>query len=961
MENYPKKEEQILEFWQKEKIFEKCQKMREDAPIFSFYDGPPFASGSPHYGHILASVLKDTVLRYFTMCGYNVPRSIGWDCHGLPVENLVEKKLQIKTKKDILNLGKDEYGSIEKFNSLCRENVFECIDEWKKTFLRLGRWVSYEDQYTTLNNSYIESVWWVFKELYKKGLIYKDYKVAPYCARCGTPLSNFEVNLGYKDIDDNSLYLKFALEKEPNCYFLAWTTTPWTLPANTALAIRPDVYYQKLYFKDESYIFVETKRNILENTLIEGKKPIKKERILGKKLVGIKYKPLYPQKIKQGYFTVAGDFVETEEGTGIVHIAPAFGEDDMNVGKKYNLDILITVDENGQVKGENLPGEGLWIKDADKKIIEDLKKKNLILKEEKITHTYPFCWRCDWPLLYYPIEAFYVKVSKIKKELVFNNLSIPLKDRNNRQHKGIHWVPAHLKRGRFGKWLSGARDWAISRNRFWGAPLPIWECQKCGNMKVIGSRKELIQDINDLHRPYIDKIFFECEKCGGIMKRREEIFDCWFESGSMPYASFHYPFENKKECEKRFPADFIVEGLDQTRGWFYTLHVLSTILFHKPAYKNVFVNGLILDSQGKKLSKKLRNYPEPDKIFNSYGADSLRYWLLSEVPAGESMNFSEELVQVSYRNIVSTLQNVANFVELYLGKTLWQENFSHLHILDKWILSSLYSLEKDVQKCFRTYDLRLATRKVGQFIQDLSLIYVRFSRERIRNDKNAQEVLIFVLINFSKILAPFTPFLSEDIYQRTIKICQNKNFPQSVHLCSWPKIKSSYYSPRVLEEIKLVTDIIALGRAGREEANLPIRQPLAKIIINKKLSSSAKEIIAKELNLKEVREGEEKKDKNFIFKESKNIKIALDININSELKEEGQVRQLIRLINDLRKKEGLTIKDEVILEISTEDEEMKKIIKKYEKMICHKVIATQITLVDSLGGQSPKINLRKPA
>jgi len=961
MKDYPKTEEKILDFWEKKKIFEKCQKARENSPIFSFYDGPPFASGSPHYGHILASVLKDIVLRYFTMAGFKVPRLIGWDCHGLPVENLIEKKLNLKSKKDVLSIEKDAYSSIEKFNRLCRQSVFQCIDEWKETFRRIGRWVSYKEQYVTLDNNYIESVWWVFSQLYKKGLIYKDFKVTPYCPRCGTPLSNFEVNLGYRDTKETSIYLKFAIKNEPNTYFLVWTTTPWTLPANLALAVNPDAYYLKAYFDNEVYVFAEnTAKNIFKNSPLEGRKPTKTQRILGKKLLGTNYQPLYPQKTKKkAYFVILGDFVSVEEGTGIVHIAPAFGEDDMNIGKKYNLDVLITVDESGRIRGNGLPGEKLFVKQADPEIIKDLEEKNVLFKKEKIVHAYPFCWRCDSPLLYYPIEAWYVNVLKIKEQLIQNNFSKPLKDANGREHKGIHWVPSHLKRGRFGKWLEGARDWAISRNRFWGAPLPIWECEKCSHIKVIGTKKELQKDIPDLHRPFIDKVFFKCEKCGGRMRRREEVFDCWFESGSMPYASFHYPFENRKKWKESFPADFIVEGLDQTRGWFYTLHVLATALFDSPAFKNVFVNGLILDAQGKKLSKKLKNYPEPQEIFDQYGADSLRYWLVAEVPPAGESSFSEKAVQDSFRNIVLTVENVVSFFELYIKSVSWEDNFSGLHVLDKWILSRLYCLEKNIRTFIQSYNLRLAMRQIGEFIQSLSLWYLRLSRGRLREDKNAQKVLAYTLVNFSKILAPFLPFLAEDVYQRVKKRCEGKVFSESVHLCNWPKIKRSYYFQEIIEEMSYAEEVVSLGRAARKEANLPNRQPLEAIIVNRKFSPSFQEIISQELNLKKVKTANVKEGKNLILKEGKNLKIALDILLTPQLREEGEVRQFIRLINGLRKEKNLTIEDKIVLDLFTEDKEFAHIASKYKDIICSKVLANQIEFKKSIDKRYfSKINIQ---
>src|SRR3989344_5921145 len=587
--DFPKLEHDILEYWKKNKIFEKSLEKRKKEKKFTFYDGPPFATGLPHYGHILAMTIKDAVTRYKTMQGFYVPRRLGWDCHGLPVEYEVEKEFTISGKKQIEEMG------VDKFCDACRNIVFRYTTEWEKTIDRMGRWADKKNTYATMDLFYMESILWVFKAIWDKGLIYKGLKSMPYCPRCGTPLSNFETNQGYKDnVLDPSVFVKFELKDKPETYLLVWTTTPWTLPGNAALALNPKIKYIKVQAGDQKLILAKERLSVL------GRKYKILEELKTQDLVGKTYKPLYefikPEKDKKYFVVLLANFVSTEDGTGIVHIAPAFGEDDLNLGLKENLQIIQVVNERGEFIDAVKPWAGVFVKKADKRITEDLKNRGLLYKEEIIYHTYPFCWRCETPLIYYAISTWFISVSEIRDKLVKNN-------------EKIHWMPAHIKKGRFGKWLEKAKDWAISRNRFWGAPIPLWYCKKCQKYIPIGSLNELEEKkigdvkITDLHRPFIDKIKIKC-KCGGEAIRVSEVLDCWFESGSMPYAQDHYPFENKEEFEKNFPADFIAEGLDQTRGWFYTLHVLATLLFDKPAFKNCIVNGIVLDKEGKKLSKR---------------------------------------------------------------------------------------------------------------------------------------------------------------------------------------------------------------------------------------------------------------------------------------------------------------------------------------------------------------------
>ncbi|MFA5368866.1 MAG: isoleucine--tRNA ligase, partial [Candidatus Paceibacterota bacterium] len=743
-------EEKTLDFWKEKNIFHKSIENRKNAPFYSFYDGPPFATGKPHYGHILGTTLKDSVLRYWTMKGYQVPRRVGWDCHGLPIENLIEKEMGVKNKKEIEEMG------IQKFNDACRVSVFTCVSDFEETLQRVGRWADYEDAYATLENNYIESVWWVLKQLWNKDLVKKNYRVSPYCPRCGTTLANFEVNQGYKEIKDMSLYVKFKIKdaRFEGVSFLVWTTTPWTLPGNVALAVNTEMDYCVIENNDEKYILAKERLSI-----IEGEYNVINQ-LKGKDLVGIKYEPMFSylkdlelENIDKAFQVLSGEFVTAEDGTGIVHINPMHGEEDSALGQKCNLPTYHLVNELGEFKNEANELKGLSTKDANKKITDELKELNIVYKQELITHDYPHCWRCDSPLLYYAIESWYILVTKIKEQMIANN-------------EKIHWVPGHIKEGRFGKWIEGARDWDFVRNRFWGAPIPIWECDNCKEKICIGSIEELNKatveknNLKDLHRPYIDEIKLKCEKCGNEMSRISGVFDCWFESGSMPYAQWHYPFENKELVEKTYPADFIAEGLDQTRGWFYTLHVLATALTlddiglgkNKPAFKNVIVNGLVLDDRGRKLSKKLKNYPDPQVVFDKYGADALRYFLLASTNIGEEYRFSEDKVKEVWRKVIAGLSNCYAFYETYKGDVKPAEGRDSENILDKWIFSKLENLNKEVDKWMGKYELTKATRLFGDFIDDFSNWHIRRSRRRfqkpetIKEKQEAVQVLHFVLL-----------------------------------------------------------------------------------------------------------------------------------------------------------------------------------------------------------------------
>lgn len=897
------KEEKILEFWEKEDIFRKSIENRKDSPFFSFYDGPPFATGKPHYGHVLATTIKDTVLRYWTMKGFQVPRRVGWDCHGLPVENLIEKELGIKNKKEIEQMG------IQKFNDHCKDAVFSCTTDWLTTLRRVGRWADYSNAYSTMDSNYTESVWWVFRQLWEKDLVSRNYRVSPYCPRCSTTLSNFEVNQGYKETRDKSVYVKFKIEdgkQFEDAYFLVWTTTPWTLPGNVALAINKDLEYSHIKTIDNEELVLLTDRL----SVVEKEYKILKK-FKGKDLIGLKYEPIFDylkkvEKIDNAFKVFSGDFVSNEDGTGIVHINPMYGEDDFNLGKEHDLPFFHTVDTAGKFKKEVEDFEGQFVKDADPKIIESLKEREILFKEELVVHEYPYCWRCDTPLLYYAIESWYVLVTKIKDKLIKNN-------------EKIHWVPGHLKEGRFGKWLEGARDWDISRSRFWGAPIPIWECRDCKQRMAIGSIEELKKnaikeyDLKDLHLPYIDEVILKCPECGKEMKRTPEVFDCWFESGSMPYAQWHYPFENKDLVEKTYPADFIAEGLDQTRGWFYTLHILAAALTmddiglgkDNPAFKNVVVNGLVLDDKGRKLSKKLKNYPDMTDVFEKYGADPLRFFLLSSTNIGEEYRFSEDKVKEVWRKVISGLDNCYTFFETYKGEGV-KENLKTDNVLDKWILSKIEGLNGDVNKWMDKYELTKASRLFNDFIDDLSNWYIRRSRRRFQKPETEKEkeeasnTLYYILFKLSKLMAPFTPFITEEIYLKL----KNEG-KESVHLCDYPEPDKELIDGKLEEAMQEARDIVNLALSERQKAGIKVRQVLSSLKVkgfktDLKCTPEIIELIKDEVNVKQV-----------MLDIDMEEQVELDTEITPELKEEGDVREVIRYIQQMRKEMKLVPEDTI--------------------------------------------------
>lgn len=1022
-QNFSKLETEELKFWEKNKIFDKSVSQRETNKKYVFFDGPPFANGLPHYGHILANVLKDAVVRYFAMKGYYVPRVNGWDCHGLPVEYEIEKELKISGRKQI-----QDYG-IEKFNDSCRESVFRYTDEWEKTLKRIGRWVDFEHSYATLNTPYMESIWWVFKQIWDKGMVYQGYKSMHICPRCETPLSNFEVTQGYKDVTDLSITIKFFLENEGRLKLikkfnlkadakiavLAWTTTPWTLPGNTALAVGPKIEYALVNAEGANEFYIVAK-NLVDRIFAQQKFAIIGD-LRATDLEEMRYIPLfdfYKNKAgATGYKIVLADFVATEEGTGVVHCAPAFGEDDYAISQKKNLPVIQHVGIDGNFAKETGKYAGKFAKALDLTLTDDLAASGQVFKKENVRHSYPHCWRCDTPLLNYSTKSWFIRVTDVKKDLIKNN-------------KKIHWQPSHIGPGRFGKWLEEARDWAISRNRYWGCPIPIWECS-CGNKVCIGSIEELKKmsggrvpmrkgEVN-LHIPYIDEIKFKCSKCGGGMKRISEVLDCWFESGAMPYAQLHYPFENKNDFENNFPAHFIAEGLDQTRGWFYTLHILSTILFSSPAFKNVIVNGILLAEDGEKLSKRKKNYPDPHVIFETKGVDALRFFLLSSnATLAEDVRFSERHIDEILKQFLLPLWNTYSFFVMYANIDKYRPGTQHKayskNLLDKWILSELNSLIVEVTENFDDYNLMKASRPMIAFVDNLSNWYVRRSRRRFWKSENdtdkfeAYETLYAVLVTLSKIIAPITPFIADEIYKNLTR--DLKNGRESVHLEDWPKPNKKLIDSALNEEMRIVRLIVNLGLSCRSRGNIKVRQPLHKLQIalpnSVKTSkiSSYKDIILEELNVKNIefikeigenikqvitvnprvigpkygadtqkiinacKEGKfelasdgklraagyELESTEFgigyvgtagMNVESANgITVLLDSHIDKDLLFEGYAREIVRAIQEMRKKAAYNVSDRIYIFVESADKELSDAITKFADYIKRETLAIEL-------------------
>lgn len=953
---FPKMEEEVSKFWEEQKIFEKSVEREAKNGDYIFYDGPPFATGTPHYGHIVASTMKDVVPRYWTMRGYRVERKWGWDCHGLPIENIAEKELGIKRKKEIAEMG------VEKFNEFCRSKVLSYVAEWEKVIKKLGRWADMKNAYHTMDLSYMESIWWVFKELYDKGLIYEGYRSMHICTRCETTLSQQEVSEGYKDIKDLSAIAKFELVDEPGTFVLAWTTTPWTLIGNVALAVGKDIDYVKLDIElresneKESYIIAKNriesvskivgadvsdavidslKKGSTEFFQVEHNNFIRASEVFkGKDLVGKRYKPLFDyyqdkglQNEENGWKIYAADFVTTEDGTGVVHIAPAFGEDDLRLGQENKLPFIQHVGMDGLIKSEAVDFAGMSVKAQDDhqktdiEVIKYLAHNNLLFAKEKYEHSYPHCWRCDTPLINYATSSWFVKVTGVKEKAL-------------ELAKEINWTPKHIKEGRFGNWLEGARDWSISRQRFWASVMPIWKCEKCAELEVFGSIESLEkrsgEKVTDLHKHVVDKIIFSC-KCGGEMKRIPDVLDTWFDSGSMPYAQMHYPFENQEKFEKNFPAEFIAEGEDQTRAWFYYLHVLGTALKEKPAFKNVIVNGTVVGTDGKKLSKRLKNYPDPMEMLEKYGADTLRTYLMSSpIVAADNLQFKESDAADFMRGMFRMLWNSYSFFVLYADIDKWtpQSKNSELktkNLLDKWILSELNMLARDFNKYMEAYELNYAVRLLPKFIDNLSNWYIRRSRKRFWKSEDdgdkaeAYQTLYHVLVELSKIMAPFAPFMAEEIFK-------NLTGKESVHLEEMPMADESLIDEKLNEEMIRTRNIITEALQLRAKEGYKVRVPLAGIRIKGKKEEFRDELIEimkDELNIKAVAFDDINSEELEIVPYFKGVTQTLTLKYNlvgnvglytdltEDFKLEGQAREIIRSIQEMRKEAGYEVDDRI--------------------------------------------------
>ena len=942
--NFPQIEENILSFWKDRKVFEQSVDRRQGAARFVLYEGPPTADGSPGLHFAMPRVLKDIIPRYKAMKGYYAPRIGGWDTHGLPVELQIEKKLGFSGKAQI-----EEYG-IERFNALCRQSVIGYIKEFEEVTDRIAFWVDMEHAYITMDNSYIETCWWALKQMWDKGLIYQGYKVTPHCPRCETSLSSHEVAQGYQDnVEDPSVYIKFKVSEKSRgnlpsdkpVYLLAWTTTPWTLPGNTALAVAADA----------EYVVVEVDREYLVLAYARlgpsglGDAPVV-VRLSGNDLARLKYEPLFnpadfsvpvtrmgtPARTKRrqssNYPVITDDFVSMEDGTGIVHIAPAYGEVDYEAGREQGLDFVHMVDLQGKIIG-NYPFSGKFVKDADKDILDDLADRGLLFRSETIRHTYPFCWRCDAPLLYYAKQTWYIRTTAVKERLITGN-------------QEINWYPEHIKYGRFGDWLENNVDWALSRERYWGTPLPVWRCEnpECGNPECVGSLEELrkkpglagLKEPLDLHRPFVDEVTYTCSKCGGRMRRVPEVIDCWFDSGAMPIAQFHYPFENKTMVEDgRFPADYICEAVDQTRGWFYSLHAISTLLFDRPCFKNVICHGLILDAKGEKMSKSKGNVVDLWTMINKYGADALRWYLYTTVPMGNPIRFAEEAIAEISRRFLMTLWNVYSFFVTYANIDNFipdsKQGSPAQSELDRWILSELNQLIIDVDAALDKYDPRGGGWQIANFVDELSNWYVRRSRRRFWKSENdadklsAYTTLYECLVTLSKLLAPFTPFLAEELYQNLARSAFSEAL-ESVHLTDFPVADKQKIDERLSDDIRIAMQVSSLGRAARSQAGIKVRQPLAKLFVkagSRAQNEALKRLESQVLEEVNVQTLEIVDDPKLVLERIKGGQLAeegetivvLDTSISPELEAEGMAREIVHRLQTMRRSAGFDIADHI--------------------------------------------------
>ncbi|MHB1131721.1 MAG: isoleucine--tRNA ligase [Chloroflexota bacterium] len=1030
--NFPALEEEVLRFWQQHDVFRRSIEQRENAPTFSFYEGPPTANGRPHIGHVLTRVFKDLFPRYKTMRGYRVERKAGWDTHGLPVEIEVEKELGFSGKQSI-----EAYG-VAAFNEKCKESVFRYVSEWNRLTERIGFWLDTDNPYVTLHNSYVESVWWILRQMWDKDWLYQDYKVVPYCARCGTSLSSHEVSLGYADVEDTSIYVKFELVEplqvagvapDGPTQVLVWTTTPWTLPGNVALAVHPDL----------EYALVETpataqggpaQRVVLAKALLDralgGDYKILAD-VAARDLVGKHYKPLFDfaKPEKDAYYIIAGEFVTSEDGSGVVHMAPAYGEDDMQMSRRYNLPVLEMVDLRGRFVPEVTPWQGQWVKEADPAIIQDLESRGILYKSARITHTYPLCWRCDTPLLYYAKTSWFMKRTAVRERLIKNN-------------EKINWYPEHIKHGRFGDFLDGIIDWALSRERYWGTPLPIWICETCGERHCVGSAAELreralgeVAEDLDLHRPHVDDILLRCEKCGGQMRRVPEVIDAWFDSGSMPVAQYHYPFENQEKFKEQFPADFICEAIDQTRGWFLSLHVIASALFDEVAYKNVICLEHVLDAKGEKMSKHKGNVTDPWSVLDAQGADALRWYFLTSSPPGTPRRFSPDLVDEALRKFILTLWNTYSFFTTYANLDKWQPPAEgsavaplrdQLSELDRWVLSELNVLVGEVTKDLDAFDPTGAGRAIETFVDMLSNWFVRRSRRRFwKSESDADKAAAYAtlyecLLTLSRLLAPFTPFLAEEMYQNLVRSA-HPEATLSVHLTDFPQVDQSMVNEELMRHVRLLMRLVGLGRAARSKAQIKVRQPLAEVLF--KLENAAQQTaltgllgqVAEEINVKRVgfvadagevvtyavkprfnllgpRFGKDMRDvaaaiqglnavdvlraqragvplqveqwsvlpeeievarsekAGFAVVEDGEYLAALNTEITPDLQDEGLARELVRLVQTMRKAAGFNIEDHIITYYQG-DETVQRVLGKHAEYV------RQETLSDFLRAEPP--------
>ncbi len=988
-------ENEVLKFWEEDKTFEKSVTQRSGAEEFVFYDGPPFANGTPHYGHIMVSYVKDVVARFQTMNGKKVERRLGWDCHGLPAEMSAEKQLGVSGRKQI-----EEFG-VEKFNNFCRQDVLKYSGIWVDMFKRIGRWVDFSNDYKTMNLSFMESVISNFKQLYDKGLVYEDYRVLPYSWAAETPLSNFEVNQGYQDKTDNAITVMFKLENGMN--ILVWTTTPWTLPSNLMLAVGLDIDYAVMEENGQKYILAEA---LLGRYKKQLEKAVKVGSLKGKDLVGLGYEPMFPYfkqlKEKGAFRVLSGEFVSTEDGTGIVHIAPGFGQDDFEACRAYdeNFPIVCPVDEAGKFTAEVPDYQGKQVFETNEPIMQWLKENGLLVKKEQYTHSYPFCWRTDTPLIYKAMSSWFVKVTDFRDNMVKNN-------------QQINWVPEHIKDGRFGKWLEGARDWSISRNRFWGTPIPVWKSDNPNfpRIDVFGSLEEIREktglEVKDLHKPYIDEVVYPNpdDPSGQTMMRRVgDVFDCWFESGSMPYAQVHYPFENKQWFENHFPADFIVEAMDQTRGWFYTLTVLSTALHNRPAFKNCICTGLLMAEGGQKLSKRLKNYPDPNEVLGSIGSDALRWFLVSSpVLKGGNLAVDKEGKEIAKASRVAQipLWNAYYFFTLYANAEGYRakEINSSSEAIDNYILSKLKRLGAIAKQGLESYDVSMATNEVASFMEVLNNWYIRRTRDRFwEGDVQAFDTLYTVLVNVCKIIAPLMPFLSEYIYK-------NLTGAESVHLTDYPALDDIRLDENLVRQMDFVQELCSAGKFIREEKNLRNRLPLSSLtLIGETLSPEYQEIVKDELNVKKVRfdgnldnyaaktvylytpllgkalgkdmgpvMGAYKQGKwelnadgtlsiagqtltpdlfevrlemkegvaGQAFADNKAV-ITLDTNVTDELRREGMARDFVRLVQTLRKDKDFNISDRIELCYNTDNTELALALAENKSYIAEQVLAVKV-------------------